>query len=567
MKVLVINGSPKGKRSNTYRLTEAFLEGMKQGAHPAEEVCVEEIQVKEMDLNPCLGCFSCWSRTPGKCCIQDDMQAVMEKLLWADVTIWSFPLYYYSVPGGLKNLIDRQLPMELPFMAEREDGVGSGSHPSRYDMSGKRTVLISTCGFYSAAGNYDGVLSLFDHMCGKDRYTTLFCGQGELFRVPEMARRTDEYLAYVREAGREYAERGAISEESRKKLDQLLLPKETFERLADASWGIDRESGAAETEALIFTRQMAALYRREAYSGKDLVLEMYYTDLEERYWILLGKEGSSVSTERTAPATTTIETPYTVWQSIAAGEIRGDAALMQGMYKVKGDFGLMLHWDRYFGDAGGSSGRQEKGGGGSGDGTGREDGHDGTRVGRGAHDPRRKTSMYVLLLPWTVFWVAAAIDSYVGSLIAVMACTLAPLLFYGYRKTVYDVLSGALVAGLSVGVIAGAPIRIAMPMAYFIFGIMWTVSCCRKIPLTAHYSMYAYGGEDALENPLFIRTNRILTLMWGVLYLVTPVWTYYIMGTAFGGLTGLVNSVMPVLMGIFTVWFQRWYPAKVARGK
>lgn len=567
MKVLVINGSPKGKRSNTYRLTEAFLEGMKQAKDLAEEICVEEIRVKEMDLRPCLGCFSCWSRTPGKCCIQDDMQTVIEKLLWADVTIWSFPLYYYSVPGGLKNLIDRQLPMELPFMVEREDGIGSGSHPSRYDMSQKRTVLISTCGFYSAEGNYDGVLSLFDHMCGKAGYTALFCGQGELFRVPEMSWRTDEYLAYVREAGLEYAERGAISEKTREKLDQLLMPKETFERMADASWGINRESGEAETEALIFTRQMAALYRREAYLGKDLVLEMYYTDLGERYWITLGKEGSSVSTEMTEPATTTIETPYAVWQSIAAGEIRGDAALMKGMYKVKGDFGLMLNWNRYFEGAGGNSGRQEKRGERTGGGTGREAGHGGTSGIRSVHIPLRETSMYVLLIPWIVFWVAAAIDAYAGSLIAVMACALVPLLFCRYQKTVYDAMSGTFVAGLSVGALAGAPIRIVIPMAYFIFGLMWTVSCCRKIPLTAHYSMYAYGGEDALENPLFIRTNRILTLIWGVLYLITPVWTYYIMGTEFGSLTGLVNSVMPVFMGIFTAWFQRWYPAKVARGK
>jgi len=48
------------------------------------------------------------------------------------------------------KLDDRQLPMNLPFMTEREDGMGSGSHPSRYDMSGKRYILISTCGFYSA---------------------------------------------------------------------------------------------------------------------------------------------------------------------------------------------------------------------------------------------------------------------------------------------------------------------------------------------------------------------------------------------------------------------------------
>ena len=83
----------------------------------------------------------------------DDMQEGIEGELWADLMIWSFPLYYFSVPGLLKNFIDRQLPMNLPFMEEQEGQTGSGGHPSRYDMSGKRHLLISTCGFYTAKNN------------------------------------------------------------------------------------------------------------------------------------------------------------------------------------------------------------------------------------------------------------------------------------------------------------------------------------------------------------------------------------------------------------------------------
>lgn len=237
MKILVINGSPKGSKSNTYKLTKAFLAGMEERAEAVKEIFeVEEIQVRRLNIQPCLGCFSCWNKTPGSCCIQDDMQEVIRKLLWADITIWSFPLYYFTVPGGLKNLIDRQLPMVMPFMVENEAQTGNGSHPSRYDMSGKKTVVISTCGFYTAEGNYDGVYSLFDHICGKDNYTAVFCGQGELFRVPDLSRRTNEYLGYVREAGKEYAT-GGILPETKIKLDQLLYPRELFEQWADLSWG------------------------------------------------------------------------------------------------------------------------------------------------------------------------------------------------------------------------------------------------------------------------------------------------------------------------------------------
>ena len=230
MNVLVINGSPRGKRSNSMRLTHAFLNGFHGGA-PDGEVYVEQLDLCNLDIKPCRGCFACWKATPGVCVIRDDMAEVIQKLLWADFIVVSFPLYYFGVPGPLKNLIDRQLPMVLPFMVERTDGVGSGSHPTRYDMSGKRWILISTCGFYSASGNYDGVRNMFDHICGENNYETLFCGQGELFRVPALSARTGEYLDYVKTAGEEFVSDG-ITNETREQLDELLYSKEQFEAIA-----------------------------------------------------------------------------------------------------------------------------------------------------------------------------------------------------------------------------------------------------------------------------------------------------------------------------------------------
>ncbi len=527
MKVLVINGSPKGVRSNTYRLTKAFAEGM-------GEAEFREAFVSKLEIKPCLGCFSCWNKTPGACVLRDDMTAVLADMLWADVILWSFPLYYFSVPGGLKNLVDRQLPMVLPFMQADTE---FGGHPTRYDMSGKRHVVISTCGFYTAKGNYDGVTAIFDHLCGKGNYTAIFCGQGELFRVKELNARTEEYLSYVRNAGQEFVGAG-ISQETRDKLEALLFPREVFEAMADASWGVEK-TGETTDETLVFTRQMAALYNKAAYPGKDLVLEMDYTDEQKRYQIILGKEGSQVLTGNFRRYTTCIETPYGVWKAIASGEISGEAALAQQKYRVKGDFDLMLHWDAYFGR---QTPKQEQ------------------------PTKQKTTDMNAMLLPWIVFWVAASIHGFYGALISLAVCALVPLVFFRNQKTIYDAISTVLVTACSAALLLGISQRIVVPASYLLFGLMWMVSCFTKIPLTAHYSMNDYGGERAFSNPLFLKTNRILTACWGVLYLLTPVWTYVLMGTDLGTWTGTINAVLPMLMGVFTVWFQKWYPAKVARG-
>lgn len=119
MNVLLINGSPKGKNSNSLKLAYSFIEGLKsEYANNGKEISIEELHVASMNIDACKGCFTCWKKTPGICCIKDDMQTVIGKQLEADIILWSFPLYYFSIPGILKNLIDRQLPMSLPFIYE-----------------------------------------------------------------------------------------------------------------------------------------------------------------------------------------------------------------------------------------------------------------------------------------------------------------------------------------------------------------------------------------------------------------------------------------------------------------
>ncbi len=480
------------------------------------------------------------------------MQAIIEKILWVDVIIWSFPLYYFGLPGPLKNLIDRQLPMSLPFMSVEAQ---SGGHPSRYDLSDKRTVVISACGFYTAKGNYSGVTDLFDRLCGKGCYTALFCGQGELFRVKELAERTDEYLSQVEKAGEKFAD-GSITGETRAKLDQNLFPRDVFEAMADASWGVS-ESGKKEDSNLVFTRQMAALYRREAWPGRDIVLDMRYTDIDKTYRIVLGKNGSHVEEEPTGGfttnCTTQINTPLSVWRSIAAGEIAGDEALMKHMYSVEGNFDLMMHWDEYFGaasagaDGGNASARANE-----------------TSTTKSKDEP--KTNMLLFLIPWIVFWVAASIDSFWGSLLSMAICVLLPVLMYRTKATRYDQISSLGVGACSIALLAGASPILVIPASYFLFGLIWTVSCFTNVPLTAHYSKNSYNGDAALRNPIFMRTNRILTAAWGILYLVTSIWTYFIMQTDAASFVGAINSVLPAFMGVFTAWFQKWYPRHIARG-
>lgn len=349
MNILLINGSPKGKRSNSLRLANSFIEGFKEGYKSKNEVIsIDEMHVASMNVGACKGCFACWQKTPGVCCINDDMQTVIGKMLEADIVVWSFPLYYFSVPGILKNVIDRQLPMSLPFMSTKDDGYGSGSHDCRYAITGK------------------------------------------------------------------------ISEKTEAALHTLLYPRDVFESMADASWGISRTTGEKEADDLVFTRQMAALYNKDTYDGKERVLEICYTDLKHTYQIKLDDKGSEVLTDQSLAATTRIDTPFTVWSAISRGEIGGAEALGKQMYTVTGDFSLMVNWDKFFGS---TSAVKET-----------EKTSQGVEV-------QKNPSMMTMLIPWITFWIAVSVNTEKGSVIALLVASAIPFIMRKHKFVIWDQLS------------------------------------------------------------------------------------------------------------------------------
>ncbi len=74
MNILIVNGSPRGAKSNSMKLTEAFIHGMEE----ILTIHTDILTISQLDIKPCIGCFSCWKNTPGKCCISDDMAMIIE---------------------------------------------------------------------------------------------------------------------------------------------------------------------------------------------------------------------------------------------------------------------------------------------------------------------------------------------------------------------------------------------------------------------------------------------------------------------------------------------------------
>lgn len=568
MKILLINGSPRGKNSGTLKLAQAFLSGFQSVRQDAE---LGEITVRDRKINDCAGCFRCWTETPGVCVFKDDMKDICEALVAADVIIWSFPLYYYGMPSRVKALLDRTLPLSLPFIDKRADG--TAAHPQRYRRIPPRVVLISTVGFYTLKRNIDALSLQFELMTPEDSLTKIFCPMGELFNQPALKETTDAFLDKVRKAGSEYALSFRVSPETQARLAQPLMPADIFIEMANQSWGAadprvcaeETPSGIsaiaddpaqgenplneAQLEALVFTRGMGAAYRADSYQGKERVLEMVYTDLDASFKLIMGAEGCEVVRFSPKAATTRIETPWQVWKDISEGKTEGAAALMKGLYRVRGDFDLMMNWDRFFAASEAPGPLPDK-----------------ISAAEPAPIVSAKTSFLFLLAPWIVFWAAVPALGNSGAFAAVLAASALPLAGIRARLTVFDKLSALLVGGLSGAILTGVPLPPAIVVSYALFGAMWLASCLLPIPITAYYSSSGHGGDRAFRNPIFMATNRILSAVWGVYYLLAAGFTFFLYRAGLGSVSGLINMIGPILIGAFTAWFQRWYPAKIARG-
>lgn len=106
MKILGLSFSPRND-GNTETLLKEALRGAKQ-----EGAEIELYSLLEKNIKPCDGCGTCMGT--GACHLQDDMQILYQKLLEADGIIFGTPVYFYSMTGQAKTVIDRTIALNRP---------------------------------------------------------------------------------------------------------------------------------------------------------------------------------------------------------------------------------------------------------------------------------------------------------------------------------------------------------------------------------------------------------------------------------------------------------------------
>jgi hypothetical protein len=91
-------------------------------------------------IHPCICCFGCWIKTPGRCVINDGYDTMGLLLSKCERLVIISRCFYGSYSPFAHNVLDRSIPYLLPYFATKN---GETHHKNRYDNA----IMLTVC-FY-----------------------------------------------------------------------------------------------------------------------------------------------------------------------------------------------------------------------------------------------------------------------------------------------------------------------------------------------------------------------------------------------------------------------------------
>ena len=352
IKILAVQGSPRPKESNTEILLQEFLKGAQsQGAE------TETIYLKEKEIHSCIGCYTCWTKTPGVCVFKDDMPELLEKVRHCDMIVYATPLYIFNMTSLLKAFQERLLPLLDPHLVKRGE---TYTHSARYKKDVKM-VLISNCGFPEVS-HFDSLRHLFrklEQVGHIPLVGELLMPAGELLKQKALRDKTQGVLQASYRAGIEVVRDGRVSKETEAEIQKPLMAPDEIAEMANLWWDSHLEGitqgkpvqGKIEDTRLLL-RGMATTFKAQAAWDLKAKIQFEVTGKQSGEWFFLIENGRCIYHEgRVDSPTLTLKTPSEIWLAIANGEMDGQQAFMEGKYTVIGDITLLMRMKSLFGSA------------------------------------------------------------------------------------------------------------------------------------------------------------------------------------------------------------------------
>ncbi len=357
MKILAINSSPRGAdQSKTELMLNHLVKGMR---HAGAQV--EIVNLREKKIKNCIGCFTCWSKTPGKCLHKDDMtQELFPKWLEADLAVYATPLYYHTMNAAMSTFKERTLPAILPFF--EQDEAGKTFHPLRNKVP--TAVWLSVCGFPDES-EFDALSHHLNQTRHKDVAIAaeIYRTASEVMTNPFFEEKTRDILDATTQAGRELVETMKVSPETMARIKQPIGDTAFFSKMVNIFWKTCIAEGATpknfheknltprpdSLETFMFLAPFGL--DSNAAGDRKVVLQFNFSgEVEDSCFFNILEGGIDAQKGVSRNPDITIKTPFDVWMDIMTRKADGQQMFMEQKYTVTGDISLMINLFKKEGD-------------------------------------------------------------------------------------------------------------------------------------------------------------------------------------------------------------------------
>ncbi len=356
MQVLALNSSPrKSGQSKTELMLGHLTDGMRQAG-----ATVDIVNLREKQIKPCIGCFTCWSKTPGQCLHDDDMRRELYPM-WqaADIVVYATPLYHHTVNGLMKIFLERTLPSIEPFLIP---GDTRWSHPLRHPHPD--VVALSVAGFPTDTA-FTALSHYMRYLCG-DKIRLLaeiYRNGSEIMTKPFCRERMNAILDATRQAGVELVQSRAVSESTMKRVCQPLMDDpDDIVRLHELAWRSmiaarmtpevsEKRKRMPQPQSLEdFMLLMRMGFNPDAARNLEIVIQFEFEGAVSGVCHLVIRDGRLAAIAGPAdPPDLTVRSPFDTWVAIQSGETDGAQQFMEGAYTAEGDIGLLPRLGELFG--------------------------------------------------------------------------------------------------------------------------------------------------------------------------------------------------------------------------
>ena len=143
---------------------------------------IQYIDLSRLKIANCVGCFGCWTKTPGSCVIRDDATRVYPLIAKSEKIIYVSRVKYGGYDTVMKTMLERAIPIQQAFIRLVD---GETHHVQREVMPKDAVIFAYGCNDKEEQELFSRLVARnAKNMCFKS-WDIHFCDERELDNLVE----------------------------------------------------------------------------------------------------------------------------------------------------------------------------------------------------------------------------------------------------------------------------------------------------------------------------------------------------------------------------------------------